>query len=121
MVGIVLTGAVGTIAAANPQEGRNRSVYRVFLRDRTLDGSENNLLNPEQGMAGTAFTRVAEAAYADEFNAMESGPNPRFVSNRIYNDNAENIFSENGVTHWGFVWGQFIDHTLACARRETSR
>ncbi len=113
MVGIVLTGTVGTIAAANPQQGRNRGTYRVFLRDRTLDGSENNVLDPQQGMAGTAFTRVAEAAYADEVDAMESGPSPRFISNRIYNDNAENIFSENGVTHWGFVWVQFIDHTFS--------
>ena len=34
------------------------------------------------------------------------------MSNRIFNDANQNVFSENGVTHWGFVWGQFIDHTI---------
>lgn len=65
-------------------------------------------------MAGTAYPRIADAAYADEYAemAMEEGLNPRYISNRIYNDDAENIFSENDVTHWGFVWGQFIDHTI---------
>ena len=24
----------------------------------------------------------------------------------------QNLFSENGVTQWGFVWGQFLDHTF---------
>ena len=40
------------------------------------------------------------------------GPPARSVSNRIYNDASQNLFSENGVTQWGFVWGQFLDHTF---------
>ncbi len=48
----------------------------------------------------------------DDLSAMVSGPDPRYISNRIYNDEAHNLFSENGVTHWGFVWGQFLDHSI---------
>jgi hypothetical protein len=41
-----------------------------------------------------------------------SGPNVRNVSNRVFSDNHVNVFSERNVTQWGFVWGQFIDHTF---------
>ena len=34
------------------------------------------------------------------------------MSNRIFNDTHQNLFSENAVTQWGFVWGQFLDHTF---------
>ena len=45
-------------------------------------------------------------------SAPVSGPPSRYVSNRIFNDTNQNLFSENGVTQWGFVWGQFLDHTF---------
>lgn len=43
---------------------------------------------------------------------MVSGPNARYVSNRIFNDTNVNVFSERGVTQWGNVWGRFLDHTM---------
>ena len=43
---------------------------------------------------------------------MEGGPSPRYVSNRVFNDGGQNLFSENGVSQWGWVWGQFIDHDI---------
>jgi len=43
---------------------------------------------------------------------MIDGPDPRVVSNRIFNDTSQNLFFENGVTQWAFVWGQFLDHTF---------
>jgi hypothetical protein len=36
----------------------------------------------------------------------------RNVSNRVFSDNHVNVFSERNVTQWGFVWGQFVDHTF---------
>jgi hypothetical protein len=41
-----------------------------------------------------------------------SGPSPRYISNRIFNDEGQNLFSENGETQWGWAWGQFLDHTF---------
>jgi hypothetical protein len=56
---------------------------------------------------------MAPANYADGIGAPISGPAPpRYVSNRIYNDGNQNVFSERGVTHWGVVWGQFLDHSF---------
>ena len=114
LVGVAILLAVTTslVAAAKPLQIQEWLSYRPFLRDRTLDGSSNNLRDWRLGMAGTVYTRVTDAAYADEVSEMESGPAPRYISNRIFNDLAENIFSQSDVTHWGFVWGQFIDHTI---------
>ena len=100
----------------NPPADCDTRLYSEVLDGRTLDGSDNNPQNAQQGMAGTAYPRVAPATYADGVGTMVSGPSPRYVSNRIYSDNAENIFSEHHVTHWGFVWGQFLDHSIGLAQ-----
>jgi hypothetical protein len=77
---------------------------------RSLDGSGNNLAHPARGEAGTTYIRVAEPYYADGISSMAAGPSPRYVSNRIFNDAGQNLFSENGVTQWGWAWDQFLDH-----------
>lgn len=79
---------------------------------RSLDGSGNNPNDDELGRAGTIYPRVAEANYADGVGEVIDGVSGRYVSNRIFNDSNQNVFSENGVTHWSFVWGQFLDHTI---------
>jgi hypothetical protein len=92
---------------------RRRS--RAFWRDwqaQTLDGSGNNQRHPEWGMAGANYARVAPANYADGRSAPQPGPSSRFVSNRVFNDLNQNVFSEGRVSQWGNVWGQFLDHTI---------
>ncbi|MEM8618713.1 MAG: peroxidase family protein [Actinomycetota bacterium] len=88
-------------------------VLALMADDRSLDGSNNNLTDPSAGAAGAIYRRVADANYADGVGEPVAGPPPRSLSNRIFNDTNQNLFSENGVTHWGFVWGQFIDHAIA--------
>ena len=88
-------------SAASPNA---RSVWR------SPDGSQNNLRHPTWGQAGTPYLRLADANYADGISRMVAGPAPRYVSNRIFNDVGQNLFSENGVTQWGWAWGQFLDH-----------
>ncbi|MFD0747074.1 peroxidase family protein [Phytohabitans flavus] len=41
------------------------------------------------------------------------GPQPRYISNRIFNDSNQNLYSQRNVSQWAFVWGQFTDHTIA--------
>ena len=86
--------------------------------DRTLDGGGNNLLHADWGQAGTQYPRAAAPNYADGVSTMVSGPRTRYVSNRIFNDVGQNLFSENGVSQWGWVWGQFMDHDFGL-RNET--
>src|SRR5207244_4210087 len=79
---------------------------------RTLDGSGNNLLHPDWGKTNTQYLRVAPTNYADGVKAMVPGPPARYVSNRVFNDVAQNIFSENTLSQWAWLWGQFLDHTF---------
>jgi hypothetical protein len=43
---------------------------------------------------------------------MVTGPSPRYISNRVFNDAGQNLFSENEISQWGWVWGQFVDHDI---------
>src|SRR5438132_9400723 len=83
---------------------------KTFAIIRTLDGSGNNLGHPEWGRANTLYVRVAPSNYGDGISSMATGPSVRYVSNRVFNDVGQNIFSKDGVTQWGWVWGQFLDH-----------
>jgi hypothetical protein len=86
------------------------------LEVRSLDGGGNNLQHPTWGQTGTEYTRVGSANYANGRSSQVGGPNPRFTSNRVFNDTAQNIFSERNVSQWGWTWGQFMDHVFGLAQ-----
>jgi hypothetical protein len=79
---------------------------------RSLDGSADNRAHPTWGEAGTNYVRVARANYANGVAQMVAGPNARYISNRIFNDGGQNLFSENDISQWGWAWGQFLDHDM---------
>ncbi|HEV2784160.1 MAG TPA: peroxidase family protein [Actinophytocola sp.] len=79
---------------------------------QSLDGSGNNVANPTWGQGNRPYSRVAAARYADGRSQPVAGPNSRFISNRVFNDVAQNVFSERQVSAWGWTWGQFLDHTF---------
>jgi hypothetical protein len=95
------------------------AVMSLLSSSRSLDGAGNNTAHPEWGTAGTRYTRVARPNYADGLASMVGGPAPRYVSNRIFNDTGQNLFSENRVSQWGWAWGQFLDHDFGL-RDETA-
>ena len=79
---------------------------------RSIDGTGNNLDNPDWGSAGTQLLRNTTNAYADGISApVEGRPNPRLISN-IINAQGEDIFNDRHLTQFLFQWGQFIDHDL---------
>jgi hypothetical protein len=97
----------------NPNLSHRRSRMTDLLPIlRALDGSGNNVAHPTWGQAGTIYPRLGPANYADHASAMQGGPSPRLISNRVFNDEGQNLFSENDVSQWGWVWGQFIDHDI---------
>lgn len=104
MRGWVLVGLFVAACAATASASAKPSTTR------SLDGSGNNLRHPAWGAARTVYPRVAKPGYADGLARMADGPSARYVSNRIFNDVGQNLFSENDVTQWGWVWGQFLDH-----------
>ena len=50
---------------------------------RTIDGSNNNLADSTMNQADTDFARVGPAHFANGFNEMTSGPNPREISSIV--------------------------------------
>ncbi|MGH9210964.1 MAG: peroxidase family protein [Acidimicrobiales bacterium] len=104
-VALLIALVAVTATSADAQQSFN-------FTPRTLDGSDNNPFFSRWGRADVEYRRNAPARYADGIAQPVSGLSPRFVSNRVFDDVAQNLFSENGVTQWGFAWGQFLDHTF---------
>ncbi len=102
---LVLAFTAAGAAAAVPQ-----------FEARTLNDWGNNPIHPEWGSAGSDYLRLAPARYADGSGAMVAGPNPRYVSNRIFNSLGQDLFSERSASQWLWVWGQFVDHTFGHAQ-----
>ena len=94
---------------------------------RTIDGSNNNLVDPTMNQTGTDFARVGPANFSDGVNAMTSGPNPRDVSNILVaqaetGEDGPHLIDDNGVALSGmmYAWGQFVDHDLDLEKQGTT-
>ena len=118
-VTVVATAAAALLGAGNVGGGPSGAAAGAApatavpaFTARSLDGSGNNTAHPSWGKAGTNYARVAHASYTDGIAKMAGGPNARYVSNRIFNDVGQNLFSENNISQWGWAWGQFLDHDM---------
>jgi|GEM_PF-6711234 len=105
----ILATALGTAwlllaaTASQAQEAQDEQSTGGRNELPSLDGSGNNRALPTQGAAGTPYRRLGESAYADGIGQPADGPNARYLSNRIFADRAQNLFSENGVTQWAWT------------------
>ena len=84
----------------------------VSFQVESLDGSGNNVNNPNWGKAGLPYARVGPAKYTDGIGQPFGGPNARQISNRIFNDRNVDVFDERRISQFGWQWGQFLDHTF---------
>ncbi|MGB3189364.1 MAG: peroxidase family protein, partial [Limnoraphis sp.] len=88
----------------------------VPIEFRSIEGLNNNLVNPDWGTPDSQLIRLSESAYNDEISEPRGGDpsslvSPREVSNTIF-DQSESIPNETGVSDWFWQWGQFIDHDM---------
>jgi len=113
VVVLLATGLVVASGTGSAADGPSSTAIR------TLDGSGNNPQHIDWGTAGRPYSRLAGVSYGDGVGTMVQAPSPRRVSNRVFNDLGQNIFSENGISQWGWAWGQFVDHDMGL-RDETS-
>jgi hypothetical protein len=106
--------AVAVVLGAGfaPGAVASTAVAPLSFEARSLDGSGNNLAHPHWGEAGTPYLRRAPSAYADGIGQMVEGPGARYVSNRVFNDIAQNVFSARRLSQWVWTWGQFLDHSF---------
>ncbi|GIH10407.1 hypothetical protein Rhe02_84740 [Rhizocola hellebori] len=121
-VAVGVLAVVGAIALTGPATadygGASDAPILGIWEVQSLNGMNNNPYSPRAGAAGDRYLRMGSARYADGRSAQTNGPNVRNVSNRIFNDTNVNVFSERDVTQWGFVWGQFLDHTLGLRQED---
>jgi len=110
---LTVVGAIGFSGTAAADDGGVSDAPILGIWEvQSLNGVNNNPNSPRVGSSNTNYLRLAPVRYADGRSQMVSGPNARNVSNRIFNDTHVNVFSERNVSQWGFVWGQFLDHTF---------
>ncbi|MCA9048502.1 MAG: hypothetical protein KDA89_07220 [Planctomycetaceae bacterium] len=80
---------------------------------RTIDGTNNNLLDPELGSTHEDLLRLATAEYGDGVStpAGTDRPSAREVSNTV---SAQTEYEPNdrGMTDYVWMWGQFLDHDI---------
>ncbi len=85
----------------------------ILAQNRSFDGYGNNLEHPEWGAVGTNQQNLAPKMFADGVSepAGIDRPNPRFISNTIFNQDGllEDVLI---LSDYAFVWGQFIDHDI---------
>jgi hypothetical protein len=107
----VVLGVVAILAGAPLIHALGKN-GRAATQWRALSGAANNSGHPSWGKGDEPYRRVAAPAYADGIKKMYKLPPARYISNRVFNDLGQNLFSENDVSQWGWVWGQFLDHTF---------
>jgi hypothetical protein len=86
----------------------------AVLGFRSIDGTDNNLANPEWGSAGEAFLRKARTDYEDGVSspAGEDRPSAREISNAIADQQGEVSVNDRELSAMIYAWGQFIDHDI---------
>lgn len=88
---------------------------------RSIDGTGNNLDNPELGSTDQPLLRVADADYADGISspAGEDRPSAREISNVLSEADVEGTRNDRGLSAFLYVWGQFIDHDIDLTLTQT--
>ena len=111
MFAIVLLSAMVTSTSERghppfPRAGRLR------LLTRTLDGSGNNASTRRWGRRARTTRGSRRRTTPTGSARWPTGRTRGYVSNRIFNDVGQNLFSENNISQWGWAWGQFLDHDI---------
>jgi len=81
--------------------------------NRSFDGTNNNIANPEWGAAFTHFRNFTDNGFTDGIS--EPGgltrENPRTISNAVGSQESF-MANERGKSDFIWGWGQFIDHDV---------
>ena len=85
---------------------------------RTINGTLNDLNNPDEGKAHLEFSRLFPADYEGDGSTMVDRGNPRTISNLVMAQ-GQSIPSQTGLNQLVFTFLQFLDHDITAT--EVSR
>ena len=107
---MLLTG--GPNAGPGPQPAPADEAPPV-LESREIDGTNNNLANPEWGSTYQQLLRLTTVEYDDGISdpAGQDRPSARAVSNAVAAQ-TESTPNDRNLTDLLWVWGQFVDHDI---------
>ena len=88
---------------------------------RSIDGSDNNALDPTLGQAKQQLLRLVESAYGDGTSSLAGAtrPSAREISNEIFAQ-SESTPNQQGFSDFMWVWGQFLDHDISLSQGSTA-
>lgn len=89
------------------------------LETRNVDGTGNNLTDPDIGSAGETFIRLTPADYDDGIGDPADRGNPREISNEVMAQQGD-VFNSFGVSDIFTYFGQFIDHDIDITPTDSS-
>ncbi|MET3838653.1 peroxidase family protein [Bradyrhizobium sp. OAE829] len=90
----------------------------VKIEYRSFDGSQNNRSDSTLNAAGTEFSRIGTAHFADGISVPLGGNNPRTISNLVVGAGDADVANPEGVSAFMYAWGQFIDHDMTLTRTD---
>jgi hypothetical protein len=108
---LLLAPAAGAEGDRGPRDNRFHSVLDLLGELRTIDGTSNNLTNPDWGRAGIELLRLTANGYSDGASAPDgvNRPSPRLISNLVFAQPGS-IPNARGASDFIWQWGQFVDH-----------
>ena len=79
----------------------------------SIDGSFNNLSNPDIGKVDSPFRNLAPKDHERAIGGskFDSLPNPREISNKVFAQ-TEPTENRKGLSDMFWLWGQFVDHDI---------
>lgn len=92
----------------------NNDIYAFgFNNFYSVDGTDNNFVEPDYGAVGTNLFNVAPIDYGDGISSPTGSnrPNARVISNTLAQQEGI-IQSDRGLTNFSWAFGQFVDHDL---------
>ncbi|MEZ6062987.1 MAG: peroxidase family protein [Planctomycetaceae bacterium] len=96
------------------RDGIRNPPPEVPVEVRSIDGTGNNLENPELGSTDEQLLRVAASDYADGISAPagEDRPSAREISNALSAQQEDTLTNDRDLSAFLYVWGQFLDHDI---------
>jgi peroxidase len=81
---------------------------------RTIDGTGNNLADPELGSANQQLLRVAPDDYGDDISTLAGAdrPSARVISNTLAAQTDDTARNDRNMSALIYVFGQFLDHDI---------
>ena len=104
----------GLSSSTSPDRAASNIVSSNSIRDNAnLDGLHNNPSDPNLGSVGTPLVRHSQAAFTDGISAIPTGPEPREISNALFNVSRFRLDPRGQSQLATAMWQLVTSHTMA--------